>query len=214
MGLIIISQIYLFSITGIKLFLFSLIFSYLVTHFFKHLKILIPAALIIIIALSSVIYVFLYNVWPLAILVKRTLFIPAQITFYYFDFFQNNPFVYLSDSIFKSVIKYPYLLPAPLIIGIRYYNGQSCNTGIFGNAYMNFGIYGVFIFITTFTLILSLFDRIIESKGRNETLILASVAMTLISIINSGFLTVLLTHGMILSLILAFSLKKEDQVLI
>ena len=203
-GIIIGFQIYLFSVTGLKTFFFSLVFSYLVARFSKSLKLFMPILFSIIVVLSCIIYLYQGSVWSLAIFVRRTLFTPAQITYYYFDFFQNNPLVYLSDSALRYLFDYPYLLPSPLLIGIRYFDGQSANTGIFGNAYMNFGALGVFLFVSLFSFILSVFDRIAESKEDKVSLIIASVAMTLISIINSGLLTVMLTHGMFLALVLAF----------
>ena len=203
-GVIIGFQFYLFSVTGLKTFFFSLVFSYLVARYSKSLKLFMPILFSIIVVLSCIIYLYQGSVWSLAIFVRRTLFTPAQITYYYFDFFQNNPLVYLSDSVLRYLFDYPYLLPSPLLIGIRYFDGQSANTGIFGNAYMNFGALGVFLFVSLFSFILSVFDRIAESKEDKVSLIIASVAMTLISIINSGLLTVMLTHGMFLALVLAF----------
>jgi hypothetical protein len=203
-GVIIVSQIYLFSVTGFKIFLFSLVFSYLFARYSKPLKLLMPILLSIIVALSCGIYLYIGNVWCLSLIARRTLFTPAQITYYYFDFFHDNPLVYLSDSALKYLFTYPYMLPSPLIIGIRYFDSQSANTGIFGNAYMNFGIPGVFLFVSVLPFILSIFDRIAASKEDIASLIMASVAMTLVSIINSGLLTVLLTHGMLLALLLAF----------
>jgi hypothetical protein len=203
-AVIIIFQFYLFSVTGLKIFFFSLMFSYVVARYSKSLKLLIPALLSIIVVLSCFIYLYIGNVWFLALFVERTLFIPAQITYQYFEFFHNNPLIYLSDSVLKHIVEYPYLLPVPLTIGLRYYEGGSCNTGIFGNAYMNFGIPGVFLFVSLLAFILSIFDKIAASKEPNSSMIIASVAITLISIINSGLLTVMLTHGMLLALVLAF----------
>ena len=209
-GAIIVCQIYLFSVTGFKIFLFSLVFSYLFARYWKSLKFLMPILFSIIVAVSCVIDLYIGNGWFLNFLVRRTLFSPVQTTYYYFEFFHKNPLVYLSDSVLKYIFDYPYIVSPPLLIGVRYYDGQSANTGIFGNAYMNFGVSGVFLFVSILSFILFIFDRIATSKEANTSLIIASVAMTLISVMNSGLLTVMLTHGMLLALLLAFFLPKEE----
>jgi hypothetical protein len=209
-GVVVGLQAYLFSITGEKLFLFSLVFSYFVARFSKRFDLIFPILLSAIIILSCLVYRYTEYVWFLALFVERTLFIPAQITFQYIDFFHNNPFVYLSNSVLRYFFNYPYFLSPPLMIGIRYYDGGSANTGIFGNAYMNFGIVGIVVFIGLFSFILSLFDRMEASKPMESPLILASVAMPLFSIVNSGLLTVLLTHGMLLALLIAYLIPEGE----
>ncbi len=202
-------QAYLFSITGVKLFLFSLVFSFFVARFSKRFNLLFPVLLSVIVILSCLIYRYAENVWFLSLFVRRTLFIPAQITFQYIDFFHSNPFTYLSDSVLRHFLKYPYILPPPLMIGIRYYEGGSANTGILGNAYMNFGIIGILVFVGLFSFILSLFDRIEAFRQKESRLILACVAMPLLSITNSGLLTVLLTHGMFLALLISYFIPED-----
>ncbi len=206
-------QAYLFSITGVKLFLFSLVFSYFVARFSKRFNLSFPVLLSAIVILSCLIYRYTANVWFLALFVKRTLFTPSQIAFQYIDFFHNNPFTYLSDSVLRYFLKYPYILPPPLMIGIRYHQGGSANTGILGNAYMNFGIIGIFVFFGLLSFILCLFGRIEASRRRESRLILACVAMPLLSIINSGLLTVLLTHGLFLALLIAYFIPEDTSTI-
>jgi hypothetical protein len=207
--LIFLLQAYLFSVTGIKIFAFSLFFAYLLARFSKHLKIAVPAALMVGLAVSSLLYWYQGNVWPISLFVRRTLFTPGQLTFEYFEFFSQNPFVYLSDSVFRRFLSYSYPLPPPLLIGIRYYEGQSANVGFMGNAFMHFGIAGVFVFSTLLSILLVLFDKL-AARQMEEGLFFALLATPIISLINSGLFTVLLTHGLLLAFFLAFIYYSES----
>jgi hypothetical protein len=200
--LICLFQAYLFSVTGIRLFAFSLFFAYFFARFSKHLKIAVPAALMVGLAVSSLLYWYQGNVWPISLFVRRTLFTPGQLTFEYFDFFSHNPFVYLSDSVLKRFLSYPYPLPPPLLIGIRYYDGQSANVGFMGNSFMQFGIVGVFVFSTLLSILLVLFDKM-AARQVEKGPFFALLATPIISLINSGLFTVLLTHGLLLAFFLA-----------
>jgi hypothetical protein len=203
-------QGYLFSVTGIKIFAFSLFFAYLIAQFARHLKVAVPIALMVGLVLSCLLYWYQGNVWPISLFVRRTLFTPGQLTFEYFDFFSQNPYIYLSDSVLKNFLSYPYLLPPPLLIGIRYYDGQSANVGIMGNSYMHFGVAGIFIFLGLLSLLLVLFDKFASGQSANRPALYALVATPIISLINSGLFTVLLTHGLLLSFLLAVLMPSRE----
>ncbi len=203
-------QFYLFSITGLKFLFFSILFAYLVARYARKIYIYLPVALSLTIILSDFIYYLVNNVWFISFFARRTLFTASQVMYHYLEFFQTLPFVMLSDSILKNILAYPYLLSPPLLVGIRYYDGASANTGIIGNAYMHFGIAGVIVFIAIFAGLLAVLDRIIKIKPARSGLIIASVASTMISIINSGLFTVMLTHGLLLSILLAILMPSSD----
>jgi|MudIll2142460700_1097286.scaffolds.fasta_scaffold01901_5 hypothetical protein len=202
--MIIFFQAYLFGVTGMKIFAFSLFFAYLLARFSEHLRIFLPVSLMAVVAVSCLLYWYQGNVWPIGLFVRRTLFTPSQLTFEYFDFFSQNPLVFLSDSLFKRFLSYPYPLPPQLMIGIRYYEGASANVGIFGNSYMHFGALGIFLFLSILSIFLVFFDKMVARKSENSAAFVAMVATPIVSLINSGFFTVLLTHGLFLSIFLAF----------
>lgn len=204
---IVLLQMYLFSVTGMKIFLFSLLFAAFIARFSRNLEKILPLALTAGVAGSCFAYLFLNDFWLIGIFVRRTLFTPGQLTFEYFDFFSQNPLIYLSDSLLKEFLSYPYPLPPPLMIGIRYYDGGSANVGIVGNAYMHFGIAGVFFFLALAAVFITFLDSLASAKGARRNLVIAAAATPTISLINSGFFTVLLTHGFLLTLIMAFLLK-------
>lgn len=208
--IIILFQAYLFGVTGMKIFVFSVFFAYFLARFSEQLRICLPVALTAIVAVSCLLYWYPGNVWPIAIFVRRTLFTPGQLTFEYFDFFEQNPLIFLSDSILKTFLSYPYPLPPQLMIGIRYYEGGSANVGIFGNSYMHFGATGVFVFMSALSLFLVLFDKMVAKRARDPAVFVAMVATPIVSLINSGFFTVLLTHGLLLSIFLALFIQSKN----
>ena len=208
---VILSQFYLFSITGYKTFLFAFLFVIFIVTSYHRLKLYLPLLFAGGVLISIMIYVSYENVWPLSLFVRRSLFSPGQITYHYLDFFSRNDFVFLSDSIFSHIVRYPYEMDPPRLIGWLHYGGEdSANTGLIGNAFMQFGVVGVVVFVSIFSFVLFLFDRIMACKYRNSELIVASVAMSVFSIMNSGLFTVMLTHGLLLSLMLALFMPMNE----
>jgi len=71
--------------------------------------------------------------------------VPQQY-FFYFDFFSNNDFTFLSQHhLFNLFFDYKYPLDPPNLIGKVYYGSpdNNANTGLVGDAYMNFGFAGI-----------------------------------------------------------------------
>jgi hypothetical protein len=142
------------------------------------------------------------------IFTRRLLFLPAQLYYYYYDFFSTNPHTYLSQSIIlKWLFEYPYNLQIPELISTQYYPRSShANANIWADAYANFGIAGIFIFPTLLRIVLHGVDNIAE--GKDAYLVYALLAMTLFNLTNCAFFTTLLTHGMLLSIFLMIFIPK------
>lgn len=136
-------------------------------------------------------------------LLYRILFVPIEITSFYFEFFQNNH-TFLSHSIFNPFIDYGYTKYPSNIIGELYFNSNqvSANTGLIGDAFMNFGYVGIFLYATIFSFfILKLLDKI-------PNIYYGVLLIQIFSFQNSPLTTVLITHGFLFFLItLKFSKK-------
>ncbi|MEA3450474.1 MAG: O-antigen polymerase, partial [Bacteroidota bacterium] len=96
-----------------------------------------------------------------SLFIRRMFFVSPLLNEYYFDFFQGQP-VYLSHSIFKLFIDYPYDVTPAYIIGDVYFNkpNMSANNGIISDGFMNFGYLGVIIFSFLFSIILAILNSI------------------------------------------------------
>lgn len=194
-----------FSITGHKIFLFTiplLFTSYFFLkwgNFFLLLMLSISSAIFI----GLILYLYIDQSTLLSFLVRRSLFLPAQISFHYFDFFQNGP-IYLSGSFLRFIFEYPYHTDPSFLISEVYYNkpNMSSNNGIVSDAYMNFGMAGIFIWSSLLVILLKLLDSLISNK---DYLILTPlVIVSAKSFVDSAFFTSLLTHGFIIVLIICF----------
>lgn len=212
--LIIAIQVIIFSVTGMKSFLFSLPFVFGLIWITKQKKqfLLITITLIVIILCGMFSYWLIDDVWISSLTTRRSLLVPAQLSFFYHDFFSNHQFTFLSQHhIFKNLINYPYQLNPPYLIGKTYFNRpqQASNNGIYADAYMNFGFVGFILWGIFLSIILKLINTF--SKNKNIKITIATIAMPVIFLTNSALLTCMVTHGLILSLILLYLLPKNNK---
>lgn len=212
---IIFLQLLLFSITGNKIFLFALPFALGLLLIIKSKKPLFyfSMGLVIIITLSMFSYLLLNDVWMSSLFTRRTLLVPAQLSFLYYNFFSKSEPIFLSShKIFQNLINYPYQLNPPHLIGKIYFNRpeMAANNGIYGDAYMNFGFIGFFFWGLLLTFILKFADII--SKNKETGIALAAIAMSTISLTNGALLTSFLTHGLLLSLLILYLLPKKEKI--
>jgi len=211
-GLIIIFQILLFSSNGMKSFLFALPFVLFLmwTMTRKDPVAYMGLALIGIILLGMFSYWLVDDIWISSIFTRRALLVPAQLSFFYYDFFSNTSHTFLSQHhIFRTFLDYPYSLKAGNLIGEAYFNSPGMNAcnGLYGDAYMNFGFVGFIFWGILLTIILRLIDSV--SRNKDFRIGIAAIAMPAISLINSALLTCLLTHGLFLALIFLYLLPRS-----
>jgi len=214
---IVILQLLLFSSTGNKTFLlalpFTLVLIFIVTQ--KKPFLWMTVGLIGIILMGVLSYTLFNDLWISSLLTRRTLLVPAQLSFLYYDFFSKNVHTFLSHhQIFRVFLNYPYPLNPPHLIGEFYFNRpqMGANNGIYADAFMNFGFIGLIFWAILLIIILKLIDGITKNKDIRITI--SAIAMPVMSLTNSALLTCLLTHGLLLSLIFLYLLPKERNKII
>lgn len=144
---------------------------------------------------------------PVSMVARRFLIIPAMLKFRYYDFFSVNPKVHFADGRIGNLfhITSPYDSPIPIVIR-RFYEGPnssgSANTGYWGDAYANAGIWGV-IFLS---VLLAIMIKIIESITLNTPIEIVSATsiFTILSLNDVAFFTNILSGGMFILFILYF----------
>jgi oligosaccharide repeat unit polymerase len=213
-GIIIFSQILIFSSTGDKLVLFALPFVLMLMWIISRKNPLawITVSLFGLILAGVFSYWLLDDIWILSLFTRRILLIPAQLSFFYYDFFSENGFTFLSQHhIFSNFIEYPYYLDPPHLIADFYFNKPeaNANNGIYADAFMNFGFVGIILWAFVLTIILKLIDSF--SKNKKMVITVAAIAIPVISLSNSSLLTNFLTHGLLLSLIILYLLPADKQ---
>ncbi|CDQ22978.1 hypothetical protein [Halobacillus karajensis] len=106
----------------------------------------------------------------------------------------------LSHSILTFIYDNPYNMgPVDLVArDVFGLEGFSPNVGIFGDAYLNFGLMGIIIFVVLLGSILVLFD----SVAMKSPLILSMTIIIIpsMSLVNSGMFTSLATHGILFAI--------------
>lgn len=212
-GLIVFLQILLFSNVGMKTLLLALPFvlalMLIVTR--KNPLAWMAAGLTTTIVLGMLSYWLTYDTLALSLFTRRTLMVPARVSFIYYDFFSTNGHTFLSQHrIFRNFLDYPYHLDPPYLIGEFYFDNPklSANNGIVGDAYMNFGFIGFILWGIVLAIILKFMD--IFSEGIDPKIGIAAIAMPSITLTNSALLTNLLTHGLLLALLFLYLLPRKS----
>lgn len=215
--IVLVIQLFIFATTGFKSFLYAplliigihvLINKLKVKGFFIYMTI----GFSLLILYSLTLFMIKDDLVTGSIFIRRNFFAPAHIHTLYYDFFQNHPFVMLSNSIFSSFIDYPYgNLSIVHVLSLNYYGRAfGLNVGYIGNAYMNFGFFGVIIFSVLLGFILKVLDSF--CKNLPLSVVIASISIPAMAFVNAGLLTALLTHGFGISLFLLWMLAKPAKV--
>ena len=213
LGLATLFQMALFSITGNKVYLFAIPFILFIIWFIRTKRPLFFAS----VGMSAMIIIglavsFFGNNVVSNLFANRTLLMPALVTFNYYDFFSRNEFVYLSSNrIFNNFFDYPYELDPPHLIGGVYFGNPviNANCGIVADAYMNFGLSGFVILAFLLTILLKIADSFANNK--NIEMAIAAFGIYVIFFANVSFLTLFLTNGMLLSLLILYLLPCQNE---
>lgn len=152
-----------------------------------------------------------------SLFLRRLLFVPAQIKFYYYDFFSENEFMYFSQGTIGKIfgLDYPYEMNSAKIIGEIYFGSPdtNANTGYIADAYANMGIFGMFIIALLFILILVLIDSLSIKVGRELTIGLS--IFSILALNDVALLTTLLTGGMLFLLVILYlysNFKRNESI--
>lgn len=208
-------QFFIYSVTGFKSTFFSIVLiSGILLGIYSHktarhfgIYILLGTSLMI---STCIIYdLFLGSYIPLSIFVRRLLITPGLLTGFYFEFFSENTKVFLSHSVLKGIIEYPYDRTPPLLIGLQYFNNPetSANANFWADSFANFGYSGLLIF----TMSLGLFFWIFDSLSRHIDLRISAtlLGVSSFSLVNSALLTSFMTHGLFLSALLLWIIPSK-----
>ena len=154
----------------------------------------------------------IFHGWMATLTLRRVIFVPALLNFYYYDFFSRHSFVYWAQSkITLRMVSYKYSLDVPHLIGLHYFGSSTigANTGWLGSGYANAGIMGMVIYAALIGSIFSLLDAI--AKFHDKRVIVAIfVAPMFAMIISSDLPAALLTHGTLIGLLLLMFFQTRE----
>jgi hypothetical protein len=141
--------------------------------------------------------------------VRRLIFMPGELTSFYYDFFSNNSFALLGHSILKGFVSYPYSLPPPKLIGAAYFGHDTtnANANYLGDGFANFGFAGMVGATVLLAALLWVIDSV--STTRSKRLVILLLGIPAIEFANSGVLTCIGNHGVGLAVLLIYLLPRE-----
>jgi hypothetical protein len=169
-----------------------------------------PVLFTLIILFGYFIYIYFNDIWVGSMLIRRVFFVPAKLTFDYYNFFSNNQFIYWSNSITSIFVAYPYNIAPPQLIGE--YLGDStqwANNSFFSTGYMHAGGLGMFFY----GVLVGLLFKIIDSLSFENLPAWFSVSIlivpTYVLISSADFFVAFLTHGYFVSLIIMIFIRSK-----
>lgn len=203
-----------FGIEGQKSVLFMLFLAFLGYWFYKYdrLKYLIWG--FILLCVLSLAEPYITNTRHLTTLfTNRLLYLPTLLHYHYYDFFSTHEFDYFKQGILRWFgATSSYEKEIPFIIGEKYWHNPltRSNNGLFSDAYFNLGALGVMIF----PIIIVLFLRVLDAcaEGLSEKLVILPIASVVLALFSVTFSSALLTSGLLLLLLLLYSIPRKANI--
>jgi hypothetical protein len=210
--LFVIVQVFFYSVSTHKSVLFYPFLIFGIWLYFRSNRYLtvVPFLFSLVVMLGILTYWLFDDIWVTSLFSRRVFFVPADLTFVYFDFFSENPKVYWSNSILKSFIDYPYDQPISHVVG-SYLGDESlgANNGFIASGYAHGGLFGVFAYASLVALLMILINSLAATGIPMWLVICLTIVPVRAMLISSDLFTSLLTHGLLASLlIIALSRKK------
>lgn len=206
------AQVVFYGYSAHKSVLFSIVIIFATWAWFsrKNNAYILPLGLIFVFSASLSSYFLLNEILLGSLFIRRVFYVPAYLTFQYFDFFSNNKFVYWSNSILSGLISYPYRMSVPMLIGDYEGSGASANNGFISSGYAHFGYMGVFIYTVMFGYLIRFFDVFTKKLGVLWLSLAITIGPLRSALISSDLFTALLTHGLLLAILLIFLIRSDS----
>ena len=191
-----------FSITATKQILALLVLGVLGYFFYVFLSkgrfiIYLLATLLIISLLEPLIF----GTYFVSYLPYRVFFIPGELHYSHFNFFQTNPLDYFSQGPLRHFVDSAYDTPIAFLIS-EFSSGDitaRANNGLFSDAYQNLGSLGVFIMPILTVLYLKLLDG--ASQGHDRKIFVVIFVYISFVLLGIPLSTALVSSGLMLLLI-------------
>lgn len=203
-------QLFFFSVSAHKSVLFYPLIIISIYFYLSRTRSIatVPLVFSIVISICMIFYLYNDNTFLSSLIVRRVFFVPNHLTFVYFDFFSHNSFAYWTNSFsFLGPPIYPNGIPSTIGSYLGY-DGQSANNGFISSGYANFGVAGVLVYVLLLTFILKLIDQFSAEVGATWFALCIVVTPLRALLISSDLLTVLLTHGLFIAIIMLFLLRQ------
>lgn len=202
------SQLLLYLTYGNKAFLFSIFFVYFcILLLNKDLWIkYFPNMITFSIMLSFILKNFRLGDILVRTIPYRLLFVPAQIQFWYYDYFSTNPKLLYGETFLGPILGTQKTGPSTSLLINKHFTNISiesnANTGVFSDAFSNGGFTAMLVTSIVLLLILLLIDSF--ERKISTTLLVASFSYSMFILNDTSLLTSLNTGGIIILLFMFF----------
>jgi len=205
-------QMLLFAMTGFRAFLLLplLLLGLFLIARRRNLAALVLMGMMLVVGIALGVYAWLDAPIVPALLVDRVIMVPAEIHYWYYDFFwvHGQPPLQLSQSLLAALSYTHYKVPIAEVIGWQYmHTAASANVGLFADAFANFGFVGCGIYALLFALVLKAVDA--ASRDTDPRVAAALLGMPAFQLVNTGLMTTLSTHGLALAVIVLWAFGSE-----
>ncbi|WP_245823431.1 oligosaccharide repeat unit polymerase [Metabacillus halosaccharovorans] len=213
-------QVLLFSMTNFKSFLFAPLVVLGLYFIFKQgfknsLLMLMSFLLSILMSILLILYKINGDIVLLSIFLRRLFFAPADLNFVYYHYFSQVEKYKLSHSILSGITDNPYSVSPVVMVAKNVYGEDfSPNVGVFGDAYLNFGLIGIVVFVIILAFVLVLFDSV--ARPAPFILPVTIIAIPSMSLVNSAMFTCFATHGILFAIFVTWLssglFKKNERI--
>lgn len=212
---IILLHVLWFGISAHKAVLFFPVLVLFLYVFFKHSRALslMPLGLCLVVLVSLASYYATESLLLSGLFVRRVFFVPSYLTFSYFEFFEQNSFVFWSNSFLSAFVHYPYDDSVPFVIG-SYLNDPTgwANNSFFSTGYMHAGLLGVVIYGLVAGAMLKVLDSLV-TRTVPLWMSLSVIIVPFFTLVTSADLTTaLLTHGLGFAILMLYLMKRPSEV--
>lgn len=209
---IVLAQVVFYGFSSHKSVLFSLVIVFGTWYWFSKSDkaYIVPLGLCGIVVFSLVLYFLFDEVVGGSLFIRRVFYVPAYLTYQYFEFFNESAKVVWSNSFLSGYFVYPYELSVPLTIGA--YIGQpsaSANNGFVSMGFAHLGCWGVFIYTVVFAYVLRVIDVLTKKLGVLWLGLVVTIVPLRAALISTDLLTTLLTHGLFISILLVLLVRNN-----
>ena len=211
---VVLLHVFWFGMTASKAVLFFPALVIFLHTLFKYSRALslIPAGLSLVVMGALTSYYATDSLFLSGMFVRRVFFTTSQLTFTYFEFFEQNPLVYWSNSFLSWLVTYPYDRAVPFVIG-NYLGDPTgfANNSFFSTGYMQAGYAGVVIYGLVSGALLKVIDSLV-STAVPLWMSLSIVVVPWFTLVTSADLTVgLLTHGLGFAIVMLYLMKVPSE---
>lgn len=202
----IVGQLVLYSGTGFKTVLFSIIAIIVFVVLFRASRKPLLISLLWgasgLLAVSWLLDIMSNSFIWTSIFGRRFLYTPARLSGLYFEWYSNNPFSLMGNSILKPWVESSYAYGPARTIAI-YATGEaeaSLNANVFAAGFAEFGWFGIF----GVAILLGFYLRFLNRAAAGLPILFSAivVVMPAVTLSNTAFHTALLSHGLVAAVVL------------